>query len=89
MLQVEQLGLAPAVIPVNTSHRRLIYTRDHGLVELPSGLSWLLFTKPPFTRPLLPSLARELFVSRRKEEEEEEETVHEFAVRRLGKEVIK
>ena len=83
--QADQLGLGPSVIPVRRSHSRLIFTNQHGLLELPSGPSWLLRAKDPFTRPLLPSLMKEVFTRRR--ETEEEETVHQFANRRLGKEV--
>lgn len=86
LIQVDQLGLGSSVIPVVKSHSRLIFTNQHGLLELPSGPSWLLRAKEPFTHPLLPSLVKELF-ARRREMEEEEETVHHFACRRLGKEV--
>lgn len=67
LTQVSEVGLASDVLPVPPSHkgvsRRLIYTTDHGLVELPSSLSWLFRTKPPFSRPLLPAVLTEIFRS--------------------------
>jgi hypothetical protein len=45
------------VVPVTrrhkAAHRRLIYTDDHGLIEVPSNPSWVVMTKPPFSRPLM------------------------------------
>ena len=64
-IQVSEVGLAGEVLPVPPSHkgasRRLIYTVDHGLVELPSSVSWLFRAKPPFSRPLLPAVLSEIF----------------------------
>jgi oxygen-dependent protoporphyrinogen oxidase len=86
---VSEVGLAEDVLPVPPSHkgvsRRLIYTRDHGLVELPSSVSWLFRTKPPFSRPLLPAVLAEIF--RRKRKSSEDESVYDFISRRLGSEI--
>ena len=63
-VQISEVGLEEEVLPVLPSHkgasRRLIYTAHHGLLELPSSASWLYRTKPPFSRPLLPALLREI-----------------------------
>ena len=76
------------VLPVLPSHkgarRRMIYTHEHGLVDVPSGLSWLFRTKPPFTKPLLWTVLRE--VSQR-QSGREDESVYDFFARRLNKEV--
>ena len=83
---MENLGLASSVIPVTRSHSRLIYTNQHGLVELPSGPSWLLLAKKPFSQPLLPCLVKEIFTKRQKALDSDE-SVHEFISRRLDVEV--
>ena len=65
LMQVGEVGLAGDILPVPPSHkavrRRLIYTAEHRLVELPSSLAWLFSAKPPFSRPLLPALLAEIF----------------------------
>lgn len=62
--QVSEVGLGEEVLAVPPSHkgvsRRLIFTSAHGLVELPSSLSWLFRTRPPFSGPLLPSVLAEI-----------------------------
>ena len=56
-LKASSLGLEDEVIPITRKHpaagRRLIYTKEHGLLDAPMGLSWVFKTKPPFTKPLL------------------------------------
>lgn len=90
---MDHLGLANEVVPVPPTHkgakRRLIYTNKDGLVEVPSGLSWLFRTKPPFTRPLLPAVLKEPFQKKRVDSssENEDESVYSFITRRLGKEL--
>lgn len=63
--QVSEVGLGEEVLAVPPSHkgvsRRLIFTSAHGLVELPSSLSWLFRTRPPFSGPLLPAVLAEIF----------------------------
>ncbi len=92
MTQISDLGLSDDVIPVPLTHkgakRRLIYTNDHGLLEVPSGPSWLFRRKPPFTKPLIFDLAREPFVKRRRVQDgEKDESIYSFCSRRLGQEV--
>ena len=88
-LQMSDLGLDSQIIPIKRGHkaaqRRFIYTNKYKLVELPSSILWLLTTKPPFTKPLLSALARELFV--KPGPKEEDESVHDFFNRRFGAEV--
>uniref|UniRef100_A0A7N6FB02 Protoporphyrinogen oxidase n=1 Tax=Anabas testudineus TaxID=64144 RepID=A0A7N6FB02_ANATE len=84
---VDDLGLAGEVLPVTYSHvaskNRYLYVNGQ-LHKLPSGLSGLLRTVPPFSRPLLPSLAMEILV---KKGRGDDESVHSFISRRLGKEL--
>ncbi|KAK7886688.1 hypothetical protein WMY93_026309 [Mugilogobius chulae] len=84
---VEELGLQSEVIPVTYSHvasqNRFLFVKGR-LWKMPSGLSGLLKTTPPFSRPLLPQLLREVFVSRGKEEDE---SLHAFVSRRFGAEL--
>ena len=87
-LQMSDLGLSEDVLPVLPSHkgarRRMIYTDEHGLVDVPSGLSWLFRTKPPFTKPLLWTVLREVY---QRQSGREDESVYDFFARRLNKEV--
>ena len=53
-------------------------------VSLRLSVSGLLRTIPPFSRPLLLSVATEILVKKGKEDDE---TIHSFITRRLGKEV--
>ncbi|GLD73165.1 protoporphyrinogen oxidase isoform X1, partial [Lates japonicus] len=84
---VDDLGLAGEILPVTYSHvaskNRYLYV-DGQLHRMPSGLSGLLRTVPPFSRPLLFSVAMEILVKKSKEEDE---SIHSFVSRRLGKEV--
>ena len=51
------MGLEDEVLPVTRNNkaagRRLLYTQQNGLVDVPSDISWLFRTKPPFSRPLI------------------------------------
>ncbi|XP_032373580.1 protoporphyrinogen oxidase isoform X2 [Etheostoma spectabile] len=84
---VEDLGLGGDILPVPYSHvasqNRYVYM-NRRLHRMPSGLSGLLRTVPPFSRPLLLSVAMEMLVKRGVEEDE---SVHSFVSRRLGKEL--
>lgn len=55
--QISSIEMEGAVVPVTkhhkAAHRRLIYTDNHGLIEVPSNLSWVVKTKPPFSQPLI------------------------------------
>lgn len=84
---VEELGLEPEVIPVTYSHvasqNRFLFVRGQ-LWRMPAGLSGLLRTTPPFSRPLLPLLLREMFVSK---SQQEDENLHAFVSRRFSSEL--
>uniref|UniRef100_A0AAQ5ZY10 Protoporphyrinogen oxidase n=1 Tax=Amphiprion ocellaris TaxID=80972 RepID=A0AAQ5ZY10_AMPOC len=84
---VEELGLEGEVLPVTYSHiaskNRYLYVNGQ-LHKMPSRISELLRTVPPFSRPLLLSVASELLVTKSKEDDE---SIHSFVSRRLGKEL--
>lgn len=84
---VEDLGLGEEVLPVPYSHvasrNRFLYVKGE-LHQMPSGISGLLRTVPPFSRPLILNMAAELLVRRG---EEEDESIHSFVTRRLGQEL--
>lgn len=84
---VEDLGLENDLLPVTYDHvaskNRYLYVKGQ-LHKMPSGLSGVVKTVPPFSRPLLQSVAMELLVKRGKEEDE---SVHSFVSRRLGAEL--
>jgi oxygen-dependent protoporphyrinogen oxidase len=91
LAMLQELGLESQIIPICRGHkaaqRRLIHTDQFDLVEIPSNLSWLYKRKPPFTRPLLPSLAKEPFIGPIKDQNDE--SVHDFISRRFGNEIAK
>ncbi|XP_071325642.1 protoporphyrinogen oxidase isoform X3 [Trachinotus anak] len=84
---VEDLGLAGEILPVTYSHvaskNRYLYVNKQ-LHRMPSGLSGLFRTVPPFSRPILLSVAMEMVVKKSKEDDE---SIHSFVSRRLGKEL--
>ena len=84
---VTQLGLADRVRPVSFSQpaatNRLVLV-DNKLHSLPSSLSSLLTTRPPFSRPLALAAVRDLFSPRVKAEDC---SLHDFVSRRLGPEL--
>ncbi|KAE8288305.1 Protoporphyrinogen oxidase [Larimichthys crocea] len=84
---VDDLGLGGEILPVTYNHlaskNRYLYVNKQ-LHRMPSGISGLLQTVPPFSRPLLLSVAMEIFVKKGKEDDE---SIHSFVSRRLGKEV--
>ncbi|KAL6108729.1 ppox [Pungitius sinensis] len=84
---VEDLGLEGELLPVTYSHvaskNRYVYV-NRRLHRMPSGMSGLLRTVPPFSRPLLLSVAGEILVRKGKGEDE---SIHSFVSRRLGKEL--
>ncbi|XP_037129722.1 protoporphyrinogen oxidase [Syngnathus acus] len=84
---VEDLGLSGEILPVTYSHdaskNRYLYVNKQ-LHRMPSGISGLLRTVPPFSRPLLFSIATEIFAKKSKEEDE---SIHSFVSRRLGKDL--
>ncbi|KAK5892846.1 hypothetical protein CesoFtcFv8_013196 [Champsocephalus esox] len=84
---VDDLGLGGEILPVDYSHvaskNRYVYVNKQ-LHRMPSGISGLLCTVPPFSRPLLLSVAKEILVRKGKEDDE---SIHSFVSRRLGKEL--
>ncbi|XP_051263284.1 protoporphyrinogen oxidase isoform X2 [Dicentrarchus labrax] len=84
---VDDLGLGGEILPVTYSHiaskNRYLYVNQR-LHRMPSGISGLLRTVPPFSRPLLLSVAMEILVKKGKEDDE---SIHSFVTRRLGKEL--
>ncbi|XP_035528402.1 protoporphyrinogen oxidase [Morone saxatilis] len=84
---VDDLGLGGEILPVTHSHiaskNRYLYVNQR-LHRMPSGISGLLRTVPPFSRPLLLSVAMEILVKKGKEDDE---SIHSFVTRRLGKEL--
>nr|QIA61821.1 protoporphyrinogen oxidase [Halichondria panicea]QIZ30884.1 protoporphyrinogen oxidase [Halichondria panicea] len=87
MKLVSAIGLENEVLPVRSSskaaQKRLIYTNRTGPVQLPSGPSWLFRTKPPFSKPLLGVVLRELMAKAGTGDE----SVFDFFSRRVGDEV--
>ncbi|XP_041844113.1 protoporphyrinogen oxidase isoform X1 [Melanotaenia boesemani] len=84
---VDDLGLGAEILPVSYSHvaskNRFLYVKGK-LHRMPSGISGLLRTVPPFSRPLLFSIATEILVKKGKSDDE---SIHSFVSRRLGKEL--
>nr|XP_046172199.1 protoporphyrinogen oxidase [Oncorhynchus gorbuscha] len=84
---VEELGLESEVLPVTYDHvaskNRYLYVGGQ-LHKMPSGLGGVVRTVPPFSRPLVQSVLKEILISRGKEEDE---SVHSFVSRRLGTEL--
>ncbi|XP_010883387.2 protoporphyrinogen oxidase [Esox lucius] len=84
---VEDLGLESEVLPVTYDHvaskNRYLYVGGQ-LHKMPSGLGGMMCTVPPFSRPLVLSVLREILISRGKEDDE---SVHSFVSRRLGTEL--
>ncbi|XP_056237181.1 protoporphyrinogen oxidase isoform X1 [Seriola aureovittata] len=84
---VEDLGLAGEILPVTHSHvaskNRYLYVKGQ-LHRMPSGISGLVRTVPPFSRPILLSVAMEILVKKSKEDDE---SIHSFVSRRLGEEL--
>ncbi|XP_008296953.1 protoporphyrinogen oxidase [Stegastes partitus] len=84
---VDDLGLGGEILPVTYSHvaskNRYLYVKGQ-LHRMPSGISGLVRTVPPFSRPILLSVASEILVKKGKEDDE---SIHSFVSRRLGKEL--
>ncbi|XP_030637492.1 protoporphyrinogen oxidase [Chanos chanos] len=84
---VSELGLESELLPVTYDHlaskNRFLYVKGK-LHKMPSNVSALIRTVPPFTRPLLLSGMREILVRKGKEEDE---SIHAFVSRRLGTEL--
>ncbi|XP_063237350.1 protoporphyrinogen oxidase [Bacillus rossius redtenbacheri] len=84
---VEDLGLADRLSPIKSSHpavkNRMIYVKKN-LHMLPSSITSLLTTRPPFTKPIVSAIFQDLKAPRKVCEDE---SIYEFVERRLGKEI--
>ncbi|KAJ7307389.1 hypothetical protein JRQ81_009404 [Phrynocephalus forsythii] len=87
LLMVSELGLEGEVLPVPGDHpaskNRYLYVNGT-LHKLPSNISGLVRTVPPFSRPLIWSGLKELMTPRGKEVDE---NIHAFVRRRFGQEL--
>ncbi|KXJ82424.1 protoporphyrinogen oxidase [Aedes albopictus] len=86
---IEEVGLADEVYPIYSNHvaarNRMIWANGK-LNMLPSDLSGVLKTVPPFTKPLFFAGFRDLFAGRSKVPLEDE-SMYSFVERRFGKEI--
>ncbi|XP_029436825.1 protoporphyrinogen oxidase isoform X2 [Rhinatrema bivittatum] len=87
LTMLSELGLESEILPVpgdnSASRNRYLYV-NKTLHKLPSGISGVLRTVPPFSKPLVWCGLRDLTAQRGTQPDE---TVHEFAARRLGREI--
>lgn len=86
---IEEVGLADEVYPIYSNHvaarNRMIYAKGK-LNMLPSDLSGVLKTVPPFTKPLFFAGFKDIFAGRSKVPLEDE-SMYSFVERRFGKEI--
>lgn len=84
---LSDLGLEPEILPVPHDHvaskNRFLYVNGE-IHKLPSSLSGVLKTVPPFSRPIIISVIKEVLVRKGKQEDE---SVHSFMSRRFGSEL--
>lgn len=84
---VSELGLESELLPITSDHlasqNRFLYVKGQ-LHKMPSGLGGVLRTIPPFSRPIIQSVLKDLVISKGTEEDE---SVHAFVSRRLGSEL--
>ncbi|XP_047664852.1 protoporphyrinogen oxidase isoform X2 [Tachysurus fulvidraco] len=84
---LSDLGLEHEILPVPHDHvaakNRFLYVNGQ-IHKLPSSLSGVVKTVPPFSRPIILSVMKEVLVRKGKEEDE---TVHSFMSRRFGSEL--
>ncbi|KAK4005224.1 protoporphyrinogen oxidase [Daphnia magna] len=84
---VQELGLQEQVINVPYGHpsslNRYVYV-DSKLIRLPTQLSALFKTTPPFHKPLLAAGLRDLFTSK---SSKDDESMFDFVSRRLGPDI--
>lgn len=86
---VGELGLKNEIVPVTASHpaakNRMIYV--HGkLLNLPSKFTDILKTMPPFSKPIIWHLMKELR-TRKKVPVTNDESIYSFVERRFGKDI--
>lgn len=84
---VSDLGLESEVLSVSKDHvaskNRFLYVKGQ-LHKMPSGPGGILRTIPPFSRPIIHSVLKEMLISKG---QEDDESVHAFVSRRLGLEL--
>ncbi|KAJ4433890.1 hypothetical protein ANN_16203 [Periplaneta americana] len=84
---VEELGLVNNVMHIPYNHpaaqNRFVYVNKQ-LHALPNNFRSLLFTQPPFTKPLISALFQDL---RTPKKVSTDESIYEFVKRRLGKDI--
>uniref|UniRef100_A0A673FLS4 Protoporphyrinogen oxidase-like n=1 Tax=Sinocyclocheilus rhinocerous TaxID=307959 RepID=A0A673FLS4_9TELE len=84
---VSELGLESEILPVTKDHvaskNRFLYVKGQ-LHKMPSGPGGVVRTIPPFSRPIIQSILKEILI---RKGTEEDESVHAFVSRRLGSEV--
>ncbi|XP_034029826.1 protoporphyrinogen oxidase [Thalassophryne amazonica] len=84
---VEDLDLTKEILPVTSHHvaskNRYLFVNKQ-LYRMPSGISGVFRTVPPFSRPLITHAVMEML---RKKGNGEDESIHSFVSRRLGKEL--
>uniref|UniRef100_A0A4W4FIJ1 Protoporphyrinogen oxidase n=1 Tax=Electrophorus electricus TaxID=8005 RepID=A0A4W4FIJ1_ELEEL len=84
---LSELGLEREILAVPHDHvaskNRFLYVNGQ-LHRMPSSLSGVVHTVPPFSRPIILSVLKEVLVSKGKQEDE---CVHAFVSRRLGSEL--
>ncbi|XP_075464023.1 protoporphyrinogen oxidase [Ascaphus truei] len=87
LCMVTELGLESEVLPVPGDHpaskNRYLYV-NKSLHKMPSGLSGVLRTVPPFTKPLFLCGLQDLMAPRGTQQDE---SIHGFVTRRFGKEL--
>uniref|UniRef100_A0A8C1MF48 Protoporphyrinogen oxidase n=1 Tax=Cyprinus carpio TaxID=7962 RepID=A0A8C1MF48_CYPCA len=84
---VSELGLESEILPVTKDHvaskNRFLYVKGQ-LHKMPSGPGGVVRTIPPFSRPIIQSVLKEILI---RKGTEEDESVHAFVSRRLGSEL--
>ncbi|XP_060718347.1 protoporphyrinogen oxidase [Tachysurus vachellii] len=84
---LSDLGLEREILPVPHDHvaskNRFLYVNGQ-IHKLPSSLSGVVRTVPPFSSPIILSVMKEVLVKKGKEEDE---SVHSFVSRRFGSEL--
>lgn len=88
---IENLGLSELVVPITANHaaakNRMIFV-DNQLCMLPSSISGLFKTLPPFSKPLYSAILHDLKTGRSKQSFDDE-SIYDFAERRFGTEIAK
>lgn len=83
---IEDLGITNQIIPITSTHpaasNRMVYVNGQ-LHSLPSTLLSIFTTQPPFSKPLIMHLMRDLFAVKKPVEDE---SIYDFVNRRFGKE---